>query len=412
MDERQRGSLPHQRESRPCSSSATSRAAPTSLSTTSGYGYATYETDLRLLPIGRRRALLVLYNTSTTLPAPFTSLTLHGQGCGAIRQRASPTASTPTCENTHRLSRYPGLEYLRAPRSTHELLRSARLPVRVAARLARVAPNAECVGPALRLAPRRAFPMCIRRWRCPTGRCTMRCAKPFGDARSNAAKSRRTHPLAAAERIAASAAQRRAPASRTSSNRSAPCALADKAVTSSSAPSKPSREEPSTLSVTAGAGSKSQPIGPCRRIPRPTAPAVYTEAVAPWRAAATRIRPGAVVLRPRLPNRVRAPARRRSRRPDSGADLRDLLRNLPRNAAPTRPRRTLRPPPLRHALADIFLSMGMEGESAGSAAQSACCHSRRPRHAIRSESFWPTPTSAGWPASTNPPRSRTSQGAV
>jgi hypothetical protein len=164
------------------------------------------------------------------------------------------------------------------------------------------------------------------------------------------------------------------------------------------------REDLSTQSVTAGAGSeiaaKSGSL-PAALPPHPTPSGpFYTEAVRTMLAAATRLPllaqsysdPWLAESRPVLPGADAA-----SRRQHVWAPILAwiVLRNLPSQRAPHGDLAELFDRLLlRHALADIFLSMGMEGESRWQAAPQVRLLLTKPAaapDAIRSESFWADP---------------------
>jgi hypothetical protein len=160
----------------------------------------------------------------------------------------------------------------------------------------------------------------------------------------------------------------------------------------------------STQSATASAGpetaakSKSLPAA-LPQHPTPSGP-FYTEAVRTMLAATTRLpllaqsysNPWAAESRPVLPGTDAA-----SRRQHVWAPILAwiVLRNLPWQRAPHGDLAELFDRLLlRHALADIFLSMGMEGESRWQAAAQVRLLLTKPAatpDAIRSESFWADP---------------------
>ena len=161
----------------------------------------------------------------------------------------------------------------------------------------------------------------------------------------------------------------------------------------------------SAQSVTAGAGSevatksRSLPAAALPQHPTPSGP-FYTEAVRTMLAAATRLpllaqsysNPRPAESRPVLPGTDAA-----SRRQHVWAPILAwiVLRNLPWQRAPHGDLAELFDRLLlRHALADIFLSMGMEGESRWQAAAQVRLLLTKPAatpDAIRSESFWADP---------------------
>ena len=161
----------------------------------------------------------------------------------------------------------------------------------------------------------------------------------------------------------------------------------------------------STQSAAAGAGSeiatksRSLPAAAVPQHPTPSGP-FYTEAVRTMLAAATRLpllaqsysNPWPAESRPVLPGTDAA-----SRRQHVWAPILAwiVLRNLPWQRAPHGDLAELFDRLLlRHALADIFLSMGMEGESRWQAAAQVRLLLAKPAaapDAIRSESLWADP---------------------